>query len=55
ARDASFVAQIQDRVRWIAPVLCYPGERELLALAEGALRALTGVEPVGEFGDRIAS
>ncbi|HHV52756.1 MAG TPA: butyrate kinase [Synergistaceae bacterium] len=55
ARDASFVAQIQDRVRWIAPVLCYPGKRELLALAEGALRALTGVEPVGEFGDRIAS
>jgi butyrate kinase len=56
-RDARFVVQIQDRVRWIAiaPILCYPGRQELLALAEGALRALTGVEPVGEFGNRTAS
>lgn len=42
ARDAIFVAQIQDRVRWIAPILCYPGKQELSALAGGALHALTG-------------
>jgi butyrate kinase len=35
---------IQERVLWIAPVLIYPGEDEMLALAQGALRVLTGVE-----------
>jgi butyrate kinase len=35
---------IQERVVWIAPVLIYPGEDEMLALAQGALRVLTGVE-----------
>ena len=32
------------RVEWIAPVMVYPGEDELLALAQGALRVLTGQE-----------
>ena len=31
-------------VSWIAPVTVYPGEGELLALAEGALRVLRGEE-----------
>ena len=35
---------IQERVVWIAPVLIYPGEDEMLALAQGALRVLTGEE-----------
>ena len=29
-----------DRVKWIADVIVYPGENELQALAEGALRVL---------------
>ncbi len=33
------------RVAWIAPVKTYPGEDELRALAEGALRVLAGAEP----------
>lgn len=31
-------------VDWIAPVTVYPGEDELLALAQGALRVMTGEE-----------
>lgn len=35
---------IQARIGWIAPVLVYPGEDEMLALAQGALRVLCGEE-----------
>jgi len=35
---------IQERVLWIAPVFVVPGEDEMLALAEGALRVLRGQE-----------
>jgi butyrate kinase len=35
---------IRDRVAWIASVFVYPGEAEMLALAQGALRVLNGVE-----------
>lgn len=35
---------IKERVEWIAPVVVYPGEDELLALAQGALRVLNKVE-----------
>ncbi|MGQ9599516.1 MAG: butyrate kinase [Anaerolineae bacterium] len=35
---------IRERVAWIAPVLVYPGEDEMLALAQGALRVLRGEE-----------
>ncbi len=38
------VEWIRERVRWIAPVLIYPGEDEMLALAQGALRVLRGEE-----------
>ena len=37
---------IEERVAWIAPLIVYPGEDEMLALAEGALRVLRGDEPV---------
>ena len=33
---------IKDYVGWIAPVVVYPGEDELLALAQGGLRVLIG-------------
>ena len=35
---------IKERVEFIAPVTIYPGEDELLALAQGALRVLNGEE-----------
>ncbi len=38
------VAAINKYISWIAPVTVYPGEDELLALTEAALRVLTGEE-----------
>ena len=35
---------IKSNVGWIAPIVIYPGEDELLALAQGALRVLNGEE-----------
>ena len=40
------VNSIKERVNWIADVIVYPGEDELLALAQGAIRVLTGEEEV---------
>ena len=36
--------EIANRVKFIAPVTIYPGEDELLALAQGALRVMNGEE-----------
>ncbi len=44
AYDEGFVNMVRERVQWIAPVLVYPGEDEMQALAEGALRVLRGEE-----------
>lgn len=35
---------LKEQVEWIAPVTVYPGEDELLALTQGALRVLNGEE-----------
>jgi butyrate kinase len=35
---------LRSRIAWIAPLLVYPGEDEMLALAQGALRVLRGEE-----------
>jgi butyrate kinase len=40
----AIVELVRARVQWIAPVVVYPGEDELRALAEGALRVLSGEE-----------
>ena len=40
---------IKERVEFIAPVTIYPGEDELLALAQGALRVLSGEEEAKEY------
>ncbi|MDI9370559.1 MAG: butyrate kinase, partial [Synergistota bacterium] len=37
------------RVEFVAQVKIYPGEDEMLALAEGALRALGGDEPSRKY------
>lgn len=44
AYGKEFVRSISDRINWIADVIVKPGENELQALAEGALRVLRGEE-----------
>ena len=44
AYDKSFVEMIEQKVKFIAQVIAYPGEDELLALAQGGLRVLNGIE-----------
>ena len=44
AYDKAVVAGIKERTGWIAPFTVYPGEDELLALAQGALRVMNGEE-----------
>lgn len=43
------VDAISEMVSWIAPITVYPGEDELLALAQGALRVLRGEEKAKEY------
>ena len=40
---------ISERVAWIAPVFVYPGQMEMLALAQGAWRVLSGVDTAQEY------
>ncbi len=49
AYSTRFTGSIKNRVDTIAPVKVYPGEDELKALAEGALRVLRGEEKVKEY------
>jgi butyrate kinase len=49
ARDEDFVARIKKRVRHVAPVVVIPGEREMLALARGALSVLTRKQRAKEY------
>jgi butyrate kinase len=49
ARSERVAGSLVDRLRWIAPVHVYPGEDELRALAEGALRVLAGVEVAQDY------
>ncbi|MGD9569787.1 MAG: butyrate kinase [Sedimentibacter sp.] len=49
AYDKDFVAMIENKVKFIADVIAYPGEDELLALAQGGLRVLKGEESAKEY------
>jgi butyrate kinase len=49
AYSARLIAWVEERVSWIAPFLLYPGENEMLALAQGALRVLSGEERAKEY------
>lgn len=49
AYDKNVVKRIQEYVSFIAPITIYPGEDELLALAQGALRVMNGEEPAMEY------
>jgi butyrate kinase len=44
ARSPRIVAAVSGKVRFIAPVFVTPGEHEIEALIDGALRVLTGAE-----------
>ena len=49
ANSEIVTGKIRDMVNWIAPVTVYPGEDELLALAQGALRVIRGEEEAKEY------
>ncbi len=49
ANDAEFMELIVRRVAFLAPVEIIPGEREMLALAQGVLSAMNGEEAVKEY------
>jgi butyrate kinase len=49
AHSDKLIAQLRAAVEWIAPVVVYPGEDEMQALAEGALRVLRGEEQPREL------
>jgi butyrate kinase len=49
AYGSEYVGWIKERVEFIAPVVIYPGEDEMLALAEGGLRVLNGEEEAKEY------
>lgn len=49
AYSKAMVNYITERVKFISDVVVYPGEDELLALAEGALRVLNGEETAREY------
>ncbi|MGG7619959.1 butyrate kinase [Bacillus coreaensis] len=53
AYGKGFVKEISDRVNWIADVMIEPGENELQALAEGALRVLRGEEEAKQYPNGI--
>ena len=44
AYNADVINDLKERCEWIAPFTVYPGEDELLALAQGALRVMSGDE-----------
>jgi butyrate kinase len=49
AHSKLLIDWIVDRTAWIAPILVYPGEDEMLALAQGALRILKNEETAKEY------
>ena len=44
AYNPSVVPGLKERISFLAPITVYPGENELLALAQGGLRIMTGQE-----------
>ncbi len=46
ANDKLLMRWIEENVRFLAPVYVYPGEDEMLSLAQGAIRVLNGEEEV---------
>jgi butyrate kinase len=55
AHSERVVARLRSYLEWIAPVTVYPGEDELLALAEGVFRVLNGEEQAKRMGAQTES
>jgi butyrate kinase len=51
AYDNRLVTLISERVEWIAPLLIYPGDNEMEAMAHGAYRVLTGEEEAKNYDE----
>jgi butyrate kinase len=49
AYNACVIDALKERAGFIAPFTVYPGEDELLALTQGALRVLNGEEKAMEY------
>jgi butyrate kinase len=49
AHSEMLVGWIRQRIAWIANVLVYPGEDEMLSMAQGALRVLRGEEAARNY------
>jgi butyrate kinase len=49
AYSSMLVSWILERVEWISPVHVYPGQDEMLSLAQGALRVLRGEEEAKDY------
>ena len=49
AHSEELMARLMEQIDWIAPITVYPGEEEMLALAQGALRVLEGEEEAREY------
>ncbi|MBN1332130.1 MAG: butyrate kinase [Synergistales bacterium] len=53
AKDGELIQLIEKKVGWIAPSLVFPGEFEMEALTEGALRVLRGEEEARDYTENI--
>jgi butyrate kinase len=51
SHDRRLIVWIEERIRFIAPVTCLPGEAEMEALAAGVFRVLNGEEEEKEIPD----
>lgn len=49
AHNEILVNKIKERVGWIAPLVVYPGEEEMKALAQAVIRVINGVEKVKTY------
>ena len=49
AYNADVINSLKEKAGWIAPFTVYPGEDELLALAQGGLRVINGEEAAKEY------
>lgn len=53
ANSQLLTSWVTEQVDFIAPVYLFPGEFEMQALAEGAVRVLTGIEPLKNYEESI--
>ena len=49
ARSEYVISRLRERIEWVAPVYCFPGEDEMEALALNALAVLRGQRSTVEY------